>query len=190
MCSDYCSSRRIGFEMVTCGSTIKLTSKANSHKLHSHGVTYGNGSGQQSVTGFSGNNDNNSYWTIEAKTGNICKRGQPVPCGAVIRLRHGNTKGYLHSHLHQSPLSQQQEVSCFDGGDSGDDWIVECAKSSDTHWLREQPIQFKHADTNTYLSSSSGIRFGHPIPGQLEVACSSTSSKNTHWIAQVKITDL
>lgn len=30
-----------GFEHVTCGSTIKLTSKANGYKLHSHGVTYG-----------------------------------------------------------------------------------------------------------------------------------------------------
>lgn len=31
-----------GFEQVTCGSTLKLTNKANNFKLHSHGVTYGN----------------------------------------------------------------------------------------------------------------------------------------------------
>ena len=44
---------------------------------------------------------------------------EPVPCGSSIRLRHANTKNYLHSHLHLSPLSRQQEVSCFDGEDSG-----------------------------------------------------------------------
>lgn len=44
---------------------------------------------------------------------------EPVPCGSDIRLQHANTKAYLHSHQHISPLSHQQEVSCFDGEDTG-----------------------------------------------------------------------
>ena len=32
------------------------------YRLHSHDVPYGSGSGQQSVTGFGGVEDSNSYW--------------------------------------------------------------------------------------------------------------------------------
>lgn len=39
---------------VTCGSIIKLKHKNTKTRLHSHEVTYGTGSGQQSVTGFPG----------------------------------------------------------------------------------------------------------------------------------------
>ncbi|KAG2207153.1 MIR motif-containing protein [Mucor mucedo] len=173
-----------GFEHVTCGSTIKLTSKANGYKLHSHGVTYGSGSGQQSVTAFPDSDDGNSFWIVEAASGNICKRGEPVPCGSSIRLKHANTQGYLHSHLHQSPLSKQQEVSCYDGKDSGDNWKVECLNSGDTTWIREVPVQLMHEDTKTYLSSYSRYAFGHPIPGQLEVAAAKSATKESQWMTQ------
>jgi MIR domain-containing protein len=33
--------------------------------------------------------------------------------GDTIRLQHQTTKKYLHSHLHVSPLSGNQEVSCY-----------------------------------------------------------------------------
>lgn len=169
---------------MTCGSIIKLTNKANNYKLHSHGVTYGSGSGQQSVTGFPDADDGNSYWIVGAASGHICNRGEYVPCGSSIRLKHSNTQGYLHSHLHQSPLSRQQEVSCYDGKDSGDNWKVECSSSSDKTWIREKTIQLVHENTYAYLTSSSNHQFGHPIPGQLEVAASRSSSKNSQWIAQ------
>lgn len=65
----------IGFERVTCASTVKLTNKDNGHRLHSHGVSYGSGSGQQSVTGFSAADDGNSFWMIEASSGKYCSRG-------------------------------------------------------------------------------------------------------------------
>lgn len=130
---------------------------------------------------------------------------EPVPCGATIRLRHSNTKGFLHSHLHQSPLSHQQEVSCFDGLDTGkfgamdkktyqlrvractgDDWKVECANPSSKFWLREEPIQLVHLDSKVYLSTSPNHRYGQPIPGQLEVAGTKSQSSNTRWAAQVR----
>ncbi|CEP11811.1 hypothetical protein [Parasitella parasitica] len=173
-----------GFEQVTCGSTIKLANKASGYRLHSHGVTYGSGSGQQSVTGFPNADDGNSFWIVEAASGKVCSRGEPVPCGSSIRLKHANTQGYLHSHLHQSPLSKQQEVSCYDGKDSGDNWKVECLSSGDKVWNRERPVQFVHVDTYSYLSSSSSHQFGQPIPGQLEVAAARSASKNSQWMAQ------
>lgn len=109
-----------------------------------------------------------------------------MPCGSTVRLRHTNTQGYLHSHLHQSPLSRQQEVSCYNGKNSGDNWKVECLNSSDKVWLRESTVQFAHEDTYTYLSSFANHQFGQPIPGQLEVAASRSASKNSQWIAQVR----
>ncbi|KAI8093535.1 MIR motif-containing protein [Halteromyces radiatus] len=173
-----------GYEKVTCGSTIKIANKATQYRLHSHGVSYGSGSGQQSVTGFVERDDPNSFWLVRAAHNRQCIRGQAVPCGAIIRLRHTNTKGYLHSHLHSSPLSGQQEVSCFDGNDGGDDWQVQCVDSTQEFWLREQPIHLIHVDSNTYLTSSPQYQYGQPIPGQLEVATAKSSSKNTQWIAQ------
>ncbi|KAI8068442.1 MIR motif-containing protein [Gongronella butleri] len=173
-----------GYEKVTCGSTIKLSNKATQFRLHSHGVTYGGGSGQQSVTAFPDGDDANSYWLVRAAHDRQCIRGQPVPCGAVIRLRHGNTQGYLHSHAHRSPLSGQQEVSCYDGDDGGDDWLVQCVDSTQDVWLREQPVQLVHVDTKAYLSAQAQYQYGQPIPGQLEVAAAKSGSKYTHWVAQ------
>ena len=52
--------------------------------------------------------------------------GEPVLCGSIIRLSHLETDRNLHSHLFSSPLSNQQEVSCFGGkgqGDTGDDFV-------------------------------------------------------------------
>ena len=51
---------------VTCGSLIKLQHVNTNVNLHSHEISYGSGSGQQSVTGFSGGDDANDYWAIKA----------------------------------------------------------------------------------------------------------------------------
>lgn len=109
-------------------------------------------------------------------------RREAVRCGSLIRLKHTNTKAYLHSHLHPSPLSKQQEVSCYDGQDSGDDWQVQCTKGD---WLREQPVQLIHKDTSAYLTGSEQYQFGQPIPGQLEIAAYKSTSKHAYWVAQV-----
>lgn len=63
-------------------------------------------------------------------------------------------------------------------------------KSGDKTWNREVPIQLMHEDTNTYLSSYFKYQFGHPIPGQLEVAASKSASKESQWTAQVKLNAL
>lgn len=49
-------------EVVTCGSQIKLEHLLTRARLHSHSVTYGTGSGQQSVTGMKSGADPNSFW--------------------------------------------------------------------------------------------------------------------------------
>jgi dolichyl-phosphate-mannose--protein O-mannosyl transferase len=83
-----------------------------------------------------------------------------------ISLEHVNTNCKLHSHLHKSPLTQQQEVSCFPSGDTGDNWIVELVSGSE--WVKGKPIRLQHVDTGKFLHSHNH-RFGRPIANQLEV---------------------
>jgi hypothetical protein len=49
-----------------------------------------------------------------------CKIGSRIRTGATIRIQHLKTGRYLHSHLHRSPLSNQQEVSAYGEGGKGD----------------------------------------------------------------------
>ncbi|KAJ3362121.1 Stromal cell-derived factor 2-like protein 1 [Kappamyces sp. JEL0680] len=143
------------YETVTCGSMVKLANKATTHRLHSHDVKYGSGSGQQSVTAYPRGNDPNSYFRVE-KEG--CDRGVAVP-----------------------PLSNQQEVSAYTGSDSGDNWRVGCKTK---YWKREAPVTLEHVDTKKFLTSSTRYAYGNPIQGQHEVAAKSYSGDNELWIAQ------
>ena len=74
----------------------------------------------------------------------------PVKCGSTIRLVHQTTKRFLHSHLFQSPLSNNQEVSAFGEngiGDDGDHWSVICTSK---YWNRSDRVRFKHTLTKKY----------------------------------------
>ena len=89
--------------------------------------------------------------------------------------------------MHQSPLSRNQEVSCFANqsgqGDTGDNWTLVCERGA-TQWIREAPVRLKHMDTRMYLTSTSQYKYNHPIPGQQEVYASEAASALTAWSAQ------
>jgi len=165
---------------VTCGSAFKLLNTAYKVRLHSHDIKYGSGSGQQSVTGTEVKEDVNSLWEVKGTAKAPCKRGEPVTCGSRIRFQHLQTTRNLHSHLFSSPLSGQQEISAFGDngtGDSGDNWEVVCR--GDT-WGRDEVVQFRHIDTDAYLSAS-GNTFGRPIHGQMEIVGVSNPGSGSHW---------
>ncbi|XP_050433413.1 stromal cell-derived factor 2 [Adelges cooleyi] len=168
-------------EYVTCGSVAKLFNSDLKVRLHSHDVKYGAGSGQQSVTGTELAEDINSHWEIKAATKKICKRGEPIKCGDIIRLTHLTTKKNLHSHLFSSPLSGNQEVSAYGNkgeGDSGDHWFVDCGGD---FWERDDDVQLRHVDTGAYLMASS-LSYGRPISGQREIAAVKNPGPfSTHW---------
>lgn len=46
----------------------------------------------------------------EGQSGSSVEAGEPVMCGATVRIGHLQTERNLHSHLFSSPLSNQQEV--------------------------------------------------------------------------------
>lgn len=64
---------------VTHGSVIKLMHDKTKFRLHSHEVPYGSGSGQQSVTGFPGVEDSNSYWVRPTLLNDLYG-----PCSSVL----------------------------------------------------------------------------------------------------------
>ncbi|XP_039765460.1 stromal cell-derived factor 2 [Pararge aegeria] len=172
-------------EYVTCGSILKLLNKDLNLRLHSHDVKYGSGSGQQSVTAVDVTDDHNSHWLVRAAKDETCKRGAPIKCNSNIRLQHVSTKKNLHSHYFSSPLSGNQEVSCYGDengeGDSGDNWTVVC---NNDYWRRDTPVKLRHIDTISYLAGS-GRTFGRPISGQGEiVGVSSQYEAYTDWQPQ------
>jgi len=181
------------YRRVTCGSAIKLRHAQSQHHLHSHGINWGSGSGQQSVTGMNDKGDPNSLWTVrEAYGTESCKQGASIPCGTVIRFLHSKTNKFLHSHLHRSPLSARQEVSAYGDGnaghsDTGDNWQLECAGQ---FWTREQPFSLLHIDTHKRLFTHSSNDFnnnncrGCPIIGQLEISCHGVGQQdqNAKWV--------
>uniref|UniRef100_H2YW58 MIR domain-containing protein n=1 Tax=Ciona savignyi TaxID=51511 RepID=H2YW58_CIOSA len=157
------------YDYVTSGSVTKLMNKVYNVRLHSHDVKYGSGSGQQSVTGMSSQNDANSYWQIRSPAGGEhITRGTPIECGQSIRLTHLNTNTNLHSHHFKAPLSSDQEVSAFGNegeGDHLDNWTVVC---SGKYWKRNNFVRLQHVETKAYLTCSDQV-YGRPIHGQQEV---------------------
>eukprot|EP00026_Physarum_polycephalum_P018167 Phypoly_transcript_19655.p1 GENE.Phypoly_transcript_19655~~Phypoly_transcript_19655.p1 ORF type:complete len:227 (+),score=35.51 Phypoly_transcript_19655:36-683(+) len=168
---------------VTCGSAVKLQHAYSNFRLHSHKVSYGSGSGQQSVTGIESADDNNSLWVVKGPHGTHCPQGKVVKHGDSIRLQHLSTRRNLHSHLHKSPFTKQNEVSCYlegDEGDTGDIWKVE-TKAGSGEWMRNEPVMFLHVDTGAYLHANPGSKYQHPIPGQIEITGFGGKHKDSEW---------
>lgn len=156
------------YRYVTCGSVTKLVNVRYDVRLHSHKVSYSEGSGQQSVTGTDKADDINSHWIVKGRADTSCERGEPIKCGAMVRLEHLPTKRNLHSHHYASPLSNKQEISAFGDhgvGNSGDFWVVVCKTGL---WERGAEVRLKHADTEAWLSVS-GMSYGSQLSEQLEV---------------------
>jgi dolichyl-phosphate-mannose--protein O-mannosyl transferase len=133
---------------------IKLKSQQHGGHLHSHKVNYGTqgGSGQQSVTGYGPDSDENDYWLIQAfngKTKSAHVQGRPIVKGDIVILRHLATNTWLHSHAqHASPLSSSQEVSAYAFKDDSNFWEVQVPNEM----IRGEPVRFKHVATDKFLA--------------------------------------
>jgi C1A family cysteine protease len=173
---------------VRFGATMKLRHAATGCGLHSHPSVYGHpgSSGQQQVTCFAGADDND-LWRIKGPDGQPedFRSGQPVQHGDVVRLEHVATRRNLHSHTgHPSPVTGQQEVTCFGEsgvGDNNDDWRVEVEGGG--QWDGGKQIRLIHAPTAVALHSHGG--FSHPqwTMGQQEVTGFSGRDANDLWFA-------
>ncbi|WVZ92740.1 hypothetical protein U9M48_038784 [Paspalum notatum var. saurae] len=179
--AEICGGARL---QVTYGSVIKLMHEKTKHRLHSHDVPYGSGSGQQSVTGFPEGDDSNSYWIIRPTPDSSSKQGDAIETGSIIKLQHMRTRRWLHSHLHASPLSGNLEVSCFGGdelSDTGDYWRLEIEGSGKV-WKRDQKVRLKHVDTEGYLHSHNK-KYNRLGGGQQEVCGVPQKRAENIWLA-------
>jgi len=173
---------------VTYGSVIKLKHERTKYRLHSHEVPYGSGSGQQSVTAFPGVEDGNSHWIVRPASDdeheNEHEQGDIVPNGSVVRLQHVRTRKWLHSHLHQSPISGNLEVSAFGGDeqtDTGDYWRLEIEGKGNV-WMQDQKVRLRHVDTNGYLHSHDK-KYSRIVQGQQEVCGVMKKNADNLWTA-------
>ncbi|KAH7523975.1 stromal cell-derived factor 2-like protein [Ziziphus jujuba] len=167
---------------ITYGSVIKLMHERTKFRLHSHDVPYGSGSGQQSVTGFPNVDDSNSYWIVKPLDG--AKQGDKIKSGTIIRLQHMKTRKWLHSHLHASPISGKQEVSCFGSeneSDTGDYWRLLIEGSGKT-WKQDQRVRIQHVDTGVYLHSHDK-KYTRIAGGQQEVCGVGEKKADNVWLA-------
>lgn len=167
-------------EFVTCGSLVKLLNSHHNVRLHSHQVAYASGSSQQSVTGVAAMDDVNSYWILKGPHDKPCVRGSRIGCGDRLVMQHSATRLFLHSHYFTSPLSHNQEVSCFgenNEGDAGDFWSVECPGE---FWIKKDKVRLKHAMTEMYLHIP-GDTYGRPIAGQKEVCGYAKRQRENQW---------
>lgn len=169
---------------ITFGTVLKLMHEKTKFRLHSHDVPYGSGSGQQSVTGFSGADDANSYWIVRPQPGTSAKQGNRIKSGTIIKLQHMRTRKWLHSHLHASPITGNLEVSCFGGdteSDTGDYWRLMIEGSGKT-WRQEQRIRLQHVDTGGFLHSHDK-KYQRIAGGQQEVCGIREKRPDNIWLA-------
>ncbi|KAJ2556826.1 hypothetical protein EV175_001738 [Coemansia sp. RSA 1933] len=149
-------------------------------------VGYGTGSQQQAVTAQSDASQTKALWQVAPLEGEqpFSVRGARIACGSQLRLINSDTKHALHSHgNHQSPISGNQEVSGYEGRDTGDLWTVECADKKAQFWLRETSVYFKHVETGKYLQSLPNKKYRNPIVGHQEVSAGKKADANTQWMA-------
>ena len=156
------------------GRTIKAVHRNTGRTLHSHPINYShpNSSKQQQVTCFGGLDDND-WWRIKGAHGTPAghKADQPVLHGDVVRLEHVLTKRNLHSHGgFPSPITNQQEVTCFGTngiGDGNDDWRVEVEDGG--QWAYGKWVRLIHVNTSHALHSHEPYTHPTYTAGQQEV---------------------
>ena len=169
---------------IVYGNTIKLRHVVTTRTLHSHGHAYGHPgtSGQQQVTAYE-YTDDNDLWIVKPGHSVGDRSGQPVQNGEIVRLQHVATGRNLHSHLgHPSPVTRQQEVTCFGdngNGDDNDNWRVELTQGSS--WQSNSVLRLIHVNSNAALHSHQG--FSHPAwtMGQQEVTAYDGRDDNDLW---------
>ncbi|KAL9275413.1 Stromal cell-derived factor 2-like protein [Drosera capensis] len=184
--SEYSSASAAATETVeiTYGTVLKLMHEKTKFRLHSHEVPYGSGSGQQSVTGFPDVDDANSYWIVRPEPGTSAKQGDQITSGTIVRLQHMRTRRWLHSHLYASPISGNQEVSCFGSdseSDTGDFWRL-IIEGGGMTWTKDQRIRLQHVDTGVYLHSHNK-KYSRIAGGQQEVCGMQDKRADNVWLA-------
>lgn len=172
-----------GPRSVAYGSLITLRSQGLSpNLLHSHGLVYPEGSGQQQITTYGFKDDNNEFLVeFDVATSQYGRRfatlnqdptspdyvfehTQLVKDGDTIRLAHKNTGRLLHSHaIAAAVLSQHFETTCYGGVqvfDPQDDWVIEVQTQE-----RSPALEFADENDEEIHPVSTNFRLRHKVVG-------------------------
>lgn len=165
-------------------SVIRLRHSAGKY-LASVACNYAHdgGSGQQ-VVGCVDAPDHSTLWLVRSEHGTDYEvRSENLPDKAIIRLEHIQTHKNLHSHGNRSPVTGQQEVTCFgEGGlgDFNDDWIISTRDQSG-YLTTGKAVRIQHLQTSHWLHSHSGNNFEAEGTKLQEVTGNKESDTNNDW---------
>lgn len=185
-------NQAVDSKAITCGSILRIQNIMTKFHLHSHQLTWGSGSRQQSITSVNDSDDSNSLWIVkEQHNGAPCETGVPLQCDQLIRLEHVNTGKNLHSHDYKSFITDSQEASGFgdDGtGDIHDNFQIQCYDSKDkvikgsTKFYLYHPstLAYAHINIRKSLFNETNCR-GCPILGQREVSLTKSKDIQCVW---------
>ncbi|KAI9007898.1 MIR motif-containing protein [Phycomyces nitens] len=146
--------------IVRYGDHVSLKHVMTGRFLTSEEDFYEGGSGQQKIFAGGWEAQESSTWIVIPPIETEEERGYEVGWDDLVRLKHVPTRANLHSHEIPSPVTEQQEVSCFgnDGeSDNNDLWRVkkfyEDGEDYDDFWRVDQPFVLQHVETGNVLHS-------------------------------------
>lgn len=122
----------------------------------------------------------------------------PLKRGQAVRLQHGATRKWLHSHQFYAPISGNQEVSAYGSdtsSDGGDVWTVEW-DSKAKHWKQDAKVRdVLSSGVVVVLAQSADLL--QPVRGSCtgsqaqQISCHHTtpppSNKQTHQTKQIRL---
>ncbi|KAI8095087.1 MIR motif-containing protein [Gilbertella persicaria] len=171
--------------IVRFGNHISLKHVTTGRYLTSReGENYEGGSGQQLTFTADGIQGEESTWIVIPPVITEEEAGYEVGFEDKVRLKHVPTRSNLHSHGIESPVTGQQEVSCFgddENSDENDIWEIlqydEDDERYDDFWRVDQPVVLRHVETGRFLHS-------HPVSlsnGENEVTGFEGTDENNQW---------
>ncbi|KAL0076325.1 MIR motif-containing protein [Phycomyces blakesleeanus] len=146
--------------IIRYGDHVSLKHVMTGRFLTSVPENYESGSYQQKTFAGEWESSEESTWIVIPPVETEEERGYEVGWDDLVRLKHVPTRANLHSHEIPSPVSQQQEVSCFGSDnetDENDVWRVikfyEDSDEYDNFWRVDQAFTLKHEQTGFVLHS-------------------------------------
>ncbi|KAG0170955.1 hypothetical protein DFQ28_009765 [Apophysomyces sp. BC1034] len=171
--------------IIRYGDHVSLKHNQTGRFLTSNNDNYEGGSGQNIVFAGGWSADEWSTFIVIPPRYTEEEPGYEVGWDDEVRLKHVPTRRNLHSHPdHESPVTGQQEVTCFgddETSDENDIWVVakwdEDSDEYDDFWRVGQGFVLRHLLTGRTLHSHEELFFDE----NNEVTCFSELDENDMW---------
>ncbi|CAO3640673.1 unnamed protein product [Cunninghamella echinulata] len=163
-------------EKIRYGDFVRLYHESSSRFLTSDDENYQGGSGQKRVF----TSDRDTTWKLVPLPGSGEEEGYEIGYDDEVVLENTENGEKLHSSPGiTSPVTGEQEVSVFSGGDSNDNWTIKQADddNQDGFWRVGENFFLVHSASGNYLHSHD-IQLGDDA---FEVIASKEHDNNSVW---------